>query len=340
MDALKCIKTIREYYNRRKGLFMGKKILILGNGFDLDLGMKTKYSDFMSSKTWTKAKDGATFTFCNLIYYLEEKKNKEAWFDLESELLNYALEITEGAYRSPQEDDRTGFDILLYYLKRYLRQEQENYKLNQAPVAVRVMRAVVENGFFDEIFTFNYTDINRTLAQAGVNCSIPITYMHGSLKEHDNIVLGIETDKAIHPSCQFMFKTNSRYYRYNNLIESMEKSDEIIFFGHSINGMDFPYFKDFFIKQSQPMEGFKRKTITIFTYDNYADQQIRNNFRNAGIGLRELMARNNLTFVETERVYSGDDFEKDKLNEIMKHLKEDSLEVEQQAENNILQSML
>lgn len=26
---------------------MGKNILILGNGFDLDLGMKSRYKDFM-----------------------------------------------------------------------------------------------------------------------------------------------------------------------------------------------------------------------------------------------------------------------------------------------------
>ena len=174
---------------------MGMKILIIGNGFDLDLGMKSRYSDFMSSQTWIKAKDDNSLPLCNLIRYLEEKKNKEAWFDVESELLNYALEITEGTYRSPQEDDRTGFEILQYFLRKYLRKEQENYKLNVAPVAVRVMRAVVENGFFDEIFTFNYTDINKTLAKAGVNCSIPVTYMHGSLKEHDNIVLGIERIK-------------------------------------------------------------------------------------------------------------------------------------------------
>ena len=319
---------------------MGKKILIIGNGFDLDLGMKSRYSDFISSQTWIKAKEDDTFPLCNLLHYLEEKKNKEAWFDVESELLNYALEITEGTYRSPQEDDRTGFDILQYFLRKYLRKEQENYKLNVDTVAVRMMRAVVENGFFDEIFTFNYTDINKTLAKAGVNCTIPVTYMHGSLKEHDNIVLGIETDKAIHPSCQFMFKTNSRFYRYNNLIESMEKADEIIFFGHSINGMDFPYFKDFFMKQSHPQDDFKRKAISIFTYDDSSDQQIRNNFRNAGISLRELMARNNLIFIETRRVYDGDNYENDKLNELFSHLRKDSREAERQEENNILQSML
>lgn len=319
---------------------MGKKVLILGNGFDLDLGMKSRYKDFMSSQTWIKAKEDVAFPFCNLLQYLEEKKDKESWFDVESELLNYALEITKGTYRSPQEDDRTGFDNLQYLLKNYLRKEQEGFRLNSDSVAIMVMKAVIVNGFFDEIYTFNYTDINKTIAKAGVNCFIPVMYMHGSLKEHDNIVLGIETDKAIHPSYQFMYKTNSRFYRYNNLIESMEKADEIIFFGHSINGMDFPYFKDFFMKQSHPKDDFKRKIITIFTYDDNSDQQIRNNFRNAGISLRELMARNNLTFIETKRVYDGDNYENDKLNELFSHLRKDSREAERLEENNILQSIL
>lgn len=31
---------------------MAKKLLILGNGFDIDLGMKTKYSDFAKSHYW------------------------------------------------------------------------------------------------------------------------------------------------------------------------------------------------------------------------------------------------------------------------------------------------
>lgn len=31
---------------------MAKKILIIGNGFDIDLGLKTRYSDFSDSKDW------------------------------------------------------------------------------------------------------------------------------------------------------------------------------------------------------------------------------------------------------------------------------------------------
>lgn len=98
--------------------------------------------------------------------------------------------------------------------------------------------------------------------------------------------------------------------------------------------------KIFFMKQSHPNDDFKRKIITIFTYDDNSDQQIRSNFRNAGISLRELMARNNITFIETKRVYDGDNYENDKLNELYSHLRKDSLEAERQEDNNILLSML
>ena len=61
-------------------------ILVLGNGFDLDLGLKTRYSDFAGSDEWRKysSKEG------NLFKYLDVKKEIERWFDLESELFSYA----------------------------------------------------------------------------------------------------------------------------------------------------------------------------------------------------------------------------------------------------------
>ena len=311
---------------------MGKKILILGNGFDLDLGLKSRYRDFMTSSTWKGVEGREYILTCNLLRYLEEKNEIETWFDAESELLNYALEMTEGTYASPQETDRDGHIFFLAMLKKYLTKEQENYKLNSSRVADMLMKAVVANGFFDEIYTFNYTDVNKVLSKVGLFVPIQITYMHGSLREHDNIILGIETDKPIHKDYQFLFKTNSRFYRYNSLIESMEKADEIVFFGHSINGMDFPYFKDFFMKQASSSEDVKRKYITIFTYDEASDEQIRNNFREAGVNLRDLMQRNNLTFIETKLLNLGDGAEQRKWNELMEHLKKDSKETDR---NNV-----
>lgn len=307
---------------------MGKKILILGNGFDLDLGLKSRYRDFMESDTW-KSDDGKKYIqTCNLLKYLDEKNKLETWFDAETELLNYALEITEGTYASPQSYDREGHKFFLTKLMQYLIKEQDNFNLNSDSVAVLLMKAVTENGYFDEIYTFNYTDVNKVLDKAGRWAPMKITYIHGSLGKNDNIILGIETDKLIHKDYQFLFKTNSRYYRYNSLIESMEKANEIIFFGHSINGMDFPYFKNFFLKQAGAFGEVTRKYITIFTFDEASDEQIRNNFREAGVNLRDLMQLNNLTFIETKLLNLGDAAEQGKWVELLAHLKSDSKETE------------
>ena len=318
---------------------MGKKILILGNGFDLDVGLKSRYRDFMESGIWKDGEGREYILTCNLLRYLEEKNKIETWFDAETELLNYALEITEGTYRSPQADDREGHRYFQTMLKEYLTTGQENFRLNNKSMAVSLMKAVTENGFFDEVYTFNYTDVNRVLAKAGRYAPMKITYMHGSLGKNDNIILGIETDKPIHKDYQFLFKTNSRFYRYNSLIESMEKADEIIFFGHSINGMDFPYFRDFFLKQTGMVGEAKRKYITIFTYDEASDEQIRNNFREAGVNLRDLMQRNNLTIIETKLLNQGDGTEQGKWNGLMEHLRKDSKETERKNIRR-LESML
>ena len=318
---------------------MHNKILILGNGFDLDLGLKSRYRDFMFSSTWKEKKRPASILSCNLLKYLEEKNEIEAWFDAESELLNYALKITQGTYWSLQKTDCDGHEFFQAMLKKYLLKEQEEFIPNNDSIAAKLMEAVIQNGFFDEIFTFNYTDLNKTLAKFRLNTRINTTYMHGSLEDSDNIILGIETDEAIHKDYQFLFKTNSLFYRYNSLIESMESADETIFFGHSINGMDFPYFKDFFIKQSKSTAELKRKYITIFTYDDSSDQQIRNNFREAGVNLRDLMQRNNMTFIETKYLREREKFELKKWNDLLIHLKDDSKDTQN---NNLrrLSSML
>lgn len=64
-------------------------VLILGNGFDLDLGLKTSYKDFWESKYCPKDYPAP------LIRHLNSKWGDELesvrWYDLENELLEYAL---------------------------------------------------------------------------------------------------------------------------------------------------------------------------------------------------------------------------------------------------------
>ena len=78
-----------------------KKILILGNGFDLDLGRKTLYKDFYESEFCPKDYPAP------IIKHLNEKwqNNLEAvkWYDLENEILNY--------YEKIEHKEITGYDL-------------------------------------------------------------------------------------------------------------------------------------------------------------------------------------------------------------------------------------
>lgn len=62
---------------------MAKKILILGNGFDIDLGMKTRYSDFAKSRYWDELMENVYGISQDLLGVLKEAKEKSDWFDIE-----------------------------------------------------------------------------------------------------------------------------------------------------------------------------------------------------------------------------------------------------------------
>ena len=66
-------------------------VLVLGNGFDLDLGLRTSYKDFWGSKYCPKDYPAP------LIKHLNEKwpdsLDKVKWYDLENELLEYYIKI-------------------------------------------------------------------------------------------------------------------------------------------------------------------------------------------------------------------------------------------------------
>lgn len=68
-----------------------KIVLILGNGFDLDLGLKTSYKDFWESEYCPKAYPAP------LIHHLNQcwpgSLDAVKWYDLENELLNYYASI-------------------------------------------------------------------------------------------------------------------------------------------------------------------------------------------------------------------------------------------------------
>lgn len=287
---------------------MAKKILIIGNGFDIDLGLRTRYSDFAKSNIWEKLMRNTYGFDQDLLAALREAKEKEAWFDIEKTMNEYVRAIRpESLTTDLVNKDKKNFIEVTKALDKYLKDEQKSRTLESNHYAAQVLRLIADVGGF-EYYTFNYTSLGDIATSCGIKIDTSrITHVHGSL-ENDSIILGVLTDPAnqLHEQYSFMYKDNSRFYMSNNMYEDFDKADDIIFFGHSINGMDFPYFKDFFIKQSGMGGEYKSKHITIFTYDDDSNQQIRNSIRNAQVDLTQLFRRNNISIIQTKQMYYDD----------------------------------
>lgn len=301
---------------------MAKRLLIIGNGFDIDLGLKTRYSDFANSRIWEKLMENTSCLDNDLLAALMDAKEKEAWFDIEKTMNDYVRAIKPAYLTTSLVDtDKSSFVKVAEALSKYLKDEQKSRNLETNHYASQVLRLVSEVGGF-EYYTFNYTSLSGIANSCGITIDTSrITHVHGSL-ENNSIILGVLTapTNQIHEQYSFMYKDNSRFYKSNNMYEDFDKADDIIFFGHSINGMDFPYFKDFFIRQSGMDGEYKRKHITIFTYDDDSNQQIRNSIRNAQVDLTQLFRRNDIEIIQTKQLYDKDRNELSKFENFTRRL--------------------
>ena len=245
---------------------MKKKVFIIGNGFDLDLGWKTRYSDFASSKFWIGDSYGS-----DLKSRLNQDKNIEKWFDQEMSLLNYAKADETGYHPSPyeytKERDMQCFNELNKGLSSYLKAE-ENKSVNEKSVAAKVLRGILSNGYFTSIYSFNYTNLKSIAGKLGLSTDFRYEHVHGSIAT-DSIILGVEDAVDLYPGYSFLYKTFSPHYESHHIQYDLLEADEVVFFGHSLGKNDYHYFQSFFRRQcDESLERKQGKRITFFTYDD------------------------------------------------------------------------
>lgn len=103
---------------------MAGKVFIIGNGFDLDLGIPTRYSDFFSiweSNNLWPFDDSST----NLGGYIHRLAKTYNWLDLEMALYQYAAADNGYAKKTPSgnypiESDRNDFKVLVNRLSLFI----------------------------------------------------------------------------------------------------------------------------------------------------------------------------------------------------------------------------
>lgn len=239
-----------------------KIVLIIGNGFDLDLGWKTQYSQFASSSYWPTRASNA----CGLFNSLNANRNKSMWFDIEQLMVDYVNPMNRMTYPSRVAGDRTFFDQLSSALISYLR-DQQNMDVSQESTAAKVLSRVLAVHRKAKIYSFNYTDLRLIAKKLGITWHFDYEHVHGNL-ESESAIIGIPDSADVVGNYEFMYKTFSPHYSSHEILFDLLDADEVIFFGHSLGQIDYHYFQRFFQQQCRSdMQRSDGKKITIFTYD-------------------------------------------------------------------------
>ncbi len=306
------------------------KVLILGNGFDLDLGLETRYSDFAKSQQWKELYEEFKHTNKdNLAGFLKEKAKENNWFSIEECLKEYAQrKIQEGDFKHVKKDEWF-FEHLEKYLDIYLTFVSMEPK-EKDHLATQWLEEMNKKKIFDKIYTFNYISHDALHKFLGCNYENDIQYVHQKLGL--DIVLGVAEKDITDDRYSFLRKVSHRSYPSNNIGNDLMNADEVVFFGHSINRIDFDYFKDFFIARSQYNENKTTPTyITIISKDNESILSIKNNLQSNGISVTSLCQYSRLAFIPTDNYYRGDYTERNSMADLMKRLN-----IHQRCENHPL----
>jgi hypothetical protein len=230
-----------------------RKVFIIGNGFDLNLGLKTKYIDFINSNQFEKLL--AQRNSFSLL--LKERSTNLRWIDAEKELKNFANNYSKNI----NQDD---FKVLCECLLEYMHSQnlENNYESTKA---YKVIKETCDKDYV--ILDFNYTDsVEKILASLGTSESSiieNIIKVHGSVKER-SIVFGIEDEAKVNPNHLYLQKSYNKNYKGVNLNNLWKAVSEIHIFGHSLGETDHPYFNEFFIQAA--IGNFQRIGLKLFIY--------------------------------------------------------------------------
>ena len=277
-------------------------VVVIGNGFDMALGLKSSYRDFYESDYWPFKKNDTEDLRIRKPAELDRFLNNnmsENWYNLESLLALYASRLTDVPEVRVQADLEC-FNKLKSGLRDFIRMAQRDFKRGPLNSANKFLQAIHEyrNPI---IYTFNYTNLVEFGSLVGID-DLVCTHVHGSI-EDNNIIVGIEDNIKIPSSYNFLKKDSEPTYRSNNLYYDLMSAKEVAFFGHSLGENDFHFFRQFFRMHSDEKNYDKKNKckITFFTANSQSRMDLLSNLRIMNDGRNnQLFAQNDLQFIRTK----------------------------------------
>lgn len=237
---------IENFNNQIKKQEM-KALVIIGNGFDLNLGLKTSYRHFIESE------ECKTLLAKGHNYFLKTilgKYNLYNWVDIEEEFKTIA-KTSNGLKTKNGVDFQADYREIVHALEIYLINTQKNCDLKKNSIAACLFEFIVNYPHEFDIFSFNYTDLCALSNKLQPNKPIFFSQVHGNLKDH-SIILGFEDDVEGIEDYSYMIKSFSPNYESKHLRQALGNAKEVIIFGHSLGSTDYQYFSEFFNAKSSP----------------------------------------------------------------------------------------
>ena len=207
---------------------------------------------------------------------------------------------------------------MIYALKLFLIEQQTNFVPYDVSVARGLMGRFKSMTNASKLYTFNYTQLDVLAKKLNIRMGYDAVHIHGSLMDEGNLILGIDTKKNIDESYSFLYKTQNRQYRHTDILKDLRDKDEYVFFGHSLNGMDYSYFNSLF--SLLVINGQSTPRLTIITKNEDDEDRFKNFLRKEYVSLQGLYSNSIPTFILTDEVYNKSESELKKVQELFERL--------------------
>ncbi|MCL2398064.1 MAG: bacteriophage abortive infection AbiH family protein [Defluviitaleaceae bacterium] len=264
---------------------VGSTLMIIGNGFDLQCGLKSSYADFFE---WLRQDDARANDNLWAVHFLSSPPKGSGWIDVEGSLQKL-LEAPRHLSLSPM-----GFwqrDALDYCRDRAWRslttiKNSETIYIIQR-IASGMSKVFNPYWFLDELIAFERQFSEYTKAEVSsnegyfsnaaklmdmmvddedisiinFNCTNPfsfdppnklsamiksVTNVHGTCEE-DNIIFGVDaTEKKLAPDAHIFTKMHRKMLQHSSDSALPKDVDKIKFYGHSLGKADYSYFQSIF----------------------------------------------------------------------------------------------
>jgi hypothetical protein len=228
-------------------------VYIIGNGFDLNLGLKTSYRDFVTSNIFNdRIKSGNS-----LFDHLHKININSNWIDIEKELITFSRYYSDKYFLR-------NYKELCTLLKQYIK----NIDLSQINTNSRAYNLFSNDDTEDQvtIINFNYTETISNIFESKLNReydNVKIINIHGDVKT-DEIIFGVDDTAKINEDHTFLYKSSSSIYNGRDCINALKSFKNLHIFGHSLGESDHMYLE--FFRYLSTYEAHEDKEINIYHY--------------------------------------------------------------------------